>query len=135
MLGMLANGWQLSPVFHFSSGLLTSATYGSDVALTAATDQRAQQVMQNVYGNGSPVDYLNINAFLRPLRRRREFAATTRPLTIIGPNVWNIDLSLSRSFKIREHDTLTFRAEAFNLTNSVMFGAPTAALNSSTSGT
>jgi hypothetical protein len=45
-----------------------------------------------------------------------------------------VDLALSRNFKLRERGVLTFRAEAFNLTNSVMFGAPTAALNSATFG-
>ena len=68
------------------------------------------------------VDYLNINAFLAPSAAPQGVYATTRPFTISGPDVWNIDLSLSRNFKVREHDTLTFRAEAFNLTNSVMFG-------------
>jgi hypothetical protein len=134
MLGLVANGWQLSPVYHWSTGLLTSATYGSDVALTAATNQRAQQILPDVYGNGSATDYLNINAFLAPASAPQGVYATTRPFTISGPDVWNIDLSLSRNFKLRERDTLTFRAEAFNLTNSVMFGAPTAALNSSTFG-
>jgi hypothetical protein len=104
------------------------------VALTAATNQRAQQILPNVYGNGTFVDFLNINAFLAPSAAPQGVYASTRPFTISGPDVWNIDLSLSRNFKIREHDTLTFRAEAFNLTNSVMFGAPTAALNSSTFG-
>ena len=46
----------------------------------------------------------------------------------------NVDLSLSRSFNIRERGTATFRAEAFNLPNSVMFGPPTAALNSASFG-
>src|SRR5215469_10084777 len=35
-LGVLANGWQASPIFHWSTGNLTSATYGTDVALTGA---------------------------------------------------------------------------------------------------
>ena len=55
-------------------------------------------------------------------------------LWISGPNVMNIDLALSRSFRIRERQTVTFRAEAFNLPNSVMFGPPTAALNSTSFG-
>jgi hypothetical protein len=46
----------------------------------------------------------------------------------------NIDLSLSRNFKVRERGIVIFRAEAFNLTNSVMFGPPNAALNSASFG-
>ena len=63
---MLANGWQASPIFHWSTGNLTSATYGTDVALTGAGNQRAQQILPNVYGDGSILNYLNINAFLAP---------------------------------------------------------------------
>jgi hypothetical protein len=128
--GLLLNGWQASPIFHWSTGNLTSATYGTDVALTGAGSQRAQQILPNVYGDGSILNYLNINAFLPPASAPQGIYATTRPFTISGPNVWNIDLSLSRNFKIRERGTMTFRAEAFNLTNSVMFGPPNAALNS-----
>ncbi|HZL56397.1 MAG TPA: TonB-dependent receptor [Bryobacteraceae bacterium] len=134
LLGLIANTWQLSPIFHWSTGNLTSATYGTDVALTGAGSQRAQQILPDVYGNGSVTQYLNINAFLAPAAAPKGVYAGTRPFTISGPNVWNLDLSLSRNFRIRERDTLTFRAEAFNVTNSVVFGPPNAALNSPTFG-
>jgi hypothetical protein len=132
--GILANGWQASPIFHWSTGNLTTVTYGTDVALTGAGNQRAQQILPNVYGDGSITNYLNINAFLAPAQAPPGVYAGTRPFTISGPNVMNIDLSLSRSFKIRERQTMTFRAEAFNLPNSVMFGPPAAALNANTFG-
>jgi Carboxypeptidase regulatory-like domain/TonB dependent receptor len=133
-LGVLANGWQASPIFHWSTGNLTTATYGTDVALTGASNERAQQILPSVYGDGSITNYLNINAFLAPASAPKGVYATTRPFTISGPSVMNIDLSLSRSFKIRERSTMTFRAEAFNMPNSVMFGPPTAALNSTSFG-
>jgi hypothetical protein len=130
-LGLLANGWQASPIFHWITGNLATATYnGTDVALTNATNQRAQQVMANVYGNGSVTSYLNTAAFLTPATAPQGVYSTTRPFTISGPDMMNIDLALSRNFKLRERGTLTFRAEAFNLTNSVMFGAPGAAVGS-----
>jgi hypothetical protein len=129
--GLLVNGWQAAPIFHWSTGNLTSVTYGTDVALTGAGNQRAQQILPNVYGDGSILHYLNINAFLAPTAAPAGQYATTRPFTISGPNVMNIDLALSRNFKIRERSTVTFRAEAFNLTNGVRFGPPIAALNNS----
>jgi len=133
-LGVLANGWQAAPIFHWSTGNLTSVTYGTDVALTGAGNQRAQQILPNVYGDGSITNYLNINAFLAPASAPKGVYATTRPFTVSGPGVMNIDLALSRNFRIREHQTAQFRAEAFNLTNSVMFGPPTGALNSANFG-
>jgi hypothetical protein len=127
----LVNGWQAAPIFHWSTGNLTSVTYGTDVALTGAGNQRAQQILPNVYGDGSILHYLNINAFLAPTAAPAGQYATTRPFTISGPNVMNIDLALSRNFKFRERHTVTFRAEAFNLTNGVAFGPPITALNNS----
>jgi hypothetical protein len=134
VLGMLANDWQASPIFHWSTGNLTTATYGTDVALTGAGNQRAQQILPNVYGDGGVTSYLNINAFLPPASAPQGVYAGTRPFTISGPNVMNIDLALSRTFKVRERNSIIFRAEAFNLPNSVMFGPPAAALNATTFG-
>ncbi len=135
LLGLLANGWQAAPIFHWSTGNLTSVTYGTDVALTGAGNQRAQQILPSVYTAGRSVtSYLNINAFLAPAAAPAGVYATTRPFTVSGPNVMNIDLAFSRNFRIRERHTMQFRAEAFNLPNSVMFGPPTGALNSANFG-
>jgi hypothetical protein len=134
LLGILANGWQASPILHWSTGNLTSVTYGTDVALTGAGGQRAQQILANVYGERTVTNYLNINAFLAPSQAPQGVYATTRPFTISGPNVLNVDLALSRRFNLRERQTLTFRAEAFNLPNSVMFGPPNGALNNNNFG-
>jgi hypothetical protein len=133
-LGLLTNGWQASPIYHWSTGNLASVLYGTDVALTGAGNQRAQQILPDVYGDGSILNYLNINAFLAPVSAPKGVYAATRPLTVSGPNVMNIDLSLSRNFKIRERGTITFRAEAFNLTNSTMYTFASTTLNSSSFG-
>src|SRR6185436_20839221 len=98
----------------------TTATYGTDVALTGAGNQRAQQILPRVYGDGSVTNYLNINAFLAPALAPQGVYASTRPFTISGPNVMNIDLALSRDFRLRERGIVTFRAEAFDVTNIVM---------------
>ena len=125
LLGMLTNDWQASPIYHWSTGNLATVVYGTtDVALTAAGNQRPQQILPSVYGDGSILHYLNINAFQPAASAPLGTYASTRPFTVVGPNVMNIDLSLSRNFKLREHGTLTFRAEAFNLTNSTMFNLP-----------
>ena len=50
-----------------------------------AGNQRAQQILPNVYGNGSPTKYLNINAFLTATTAPQGVYATTRPFTISGP--------------------------------------------------
>jgi hypothetical protein len=45
-----------------------------------------------------------------------------RVSTVRQPQVPNLDLSLQRNFPIREGISLQFRADAFNITNSVLFG-------------
>jgi len=44
--------------------------------------------------------------------------------SIPGPGFWEIDMALSRIFRVMEGRTVEVRAEAFNLTNSFRAGAP-----------
>ncbi len=46
--------------------------------------------------------------------------------TLRGPGMTDIDISVSRNFALAERIKLQFRAEAFNLTNTVAFGLPNA---------
>src|SRR6266567_3917686 len=46
-----------------------------------------------------------------------------------GDGAFGIDASLGKSFKIREQQNLRFRAEAFNVTNSVRFDPASANLS------
>ena len=51
---------------------------------------------------------------------------------IAGPGYWTFDLALAKTLKVRENKSLEFRAEAFNLTNSVRYNNPTSNLNTNT---
>ena len=51
-----------------------------------------------------------------------------------GPALSDIDLSLTRSFRVTEQTQLQFRAETFNVANHANFGLPVADLNSSNFG-
>jgi hypothetical protein len=46
--------------------------------------------------------------------------------TLRGPGIQDLDVSISRNFVIKERMKLQFRAESFNLTNTVAFGLPNA---------
>jgi len=51
-----------------------------------------------------------------------------------GPGLKNVDLSISRTFGITERIKLQFRAEAFNLSNTVAFGLPNANVSGGSAG-
>ena len=43
---------------------------------------------------------------------------------LTGPIFWNTDATVSKNFPIKERYRLEFRFEAYNLTNSLMWGPP-----------
>src|SRR5579871_201859 len=54
--------------------------------------------------------------------------------TLRGPGLNDLDVSVSRNFSFTERVKLQFRAEAFNLTNTVAFGLPNANVSGGTPG-
>lgn len=127
-LGLLATGWQLSGVVRRNSGNYSTVTTGVDNALTGVANQRALQVLQNVYDANPTVDhYLNKAAFASPAAGTY---STVKPFRVLNPGSLQVDLGLSRTFKIIESHTLQFRWEVFNAPNRLNANAPTTALNS-----
>jgi hypothetical protein len=51
-----------------------------------------------------------------------------------GPGYWDWSQSISRRFPVAESHQIEFRAEAFNVTNSVWLGNPDTTLSSGTFG-
>ena len=84
--------------------------------------------MSNVYGDKTAKNFFNSAAFALP-------AFGTLPnqgiSALRGPSTWQFDAALSRTFQVRESKRIEFRAEAFNVTNSVHFNDPIMDLGSS----
>jgi hypothetical protein len=115
----LVTGWRLSGIYRRATGTFISILSGQNRSLTGVSDQRAQQVLENPYGDKSVTNYLNPRAFAQPaLGTYGNMSARS----IQGPATWNFDISLSRSFQIGEVRRLEARAEAFNVTNSMVPG-------------
>jgi hypothetical protein len=128
---ILLSGWQFSPILRWQSGNRSTVTAGTDRALTGVGGQRAVQVLDNPYGDGTPEFYLNPAAFEVPALGT---LSDLKPFTIVNPSSLQTDFAVTRSFRLAGTSRLQFRWEVFNFLNHVNFGAPVTALNSGSFG-
>jgi hypothetical protein len=131
-LRLLASGWRISALISAQSGPFITILSGIDNSLTGVASQRASLLVADPYVANKGVNgWLNPQAFASP-------AAGTfgnlAPSNIVGPASLQIDMGMSRLFRVREKQTLELRAEAFNLPNLVNLSTPTATLTSGTFG-
>jgi len=130
-LRAIASGWRFSPIVRIISGGYLSVTTNQDRALNGMAGQRVNQIQGNVYGNKSVSNYLNPRAFELPAVGTLGNMGRN---SILGPGTWQFDLAVSRTFQIRESQKMEFRAEAFNVTNSLRMNDPVTNFNSNTFG-
>jgi hypothetical protein len=142
-LRLVGSGWRISPILKIRSGDYLSVTTNVDRALNAIVQagapspatpgigQRVNQVLASPYGNKTAANYLNPAAFALPAMGT---LGNMGRASVRGPGFWQFDLALSRTFQLREAQKVEFRAEAFNLTNSVRLNDPDTNLNSNTFG-
>ena len=121
------SGWQVSAIVRLQSGGFFSAATGLDNALTTGANQRANQLLADPYASDKTVDrWINPAAFQQPATGTIGNAGIN---ALLGPGRMTIDAGLTRSFQIREGQTLQFRVEAFNLPNHLNPNNPVSALN------
>jgi len=123
----IASGWRLSSIVKILSGDYLSVTTSQDRALTGMAGQRVNQIIGNPYGNKTVNNYLNPAAFTLPALGT---LGNVGKSSIAGPGTWQFDMAVSRTFQIRESKTMEFRAEAFNVTNSLQMNDPVTNFNS-----
>jgi carboxypeptidase family protein len=125
-VGLLTSDWQVSGIVSARSGTHFAATTGVDNALNGQANQRPNESMDDVYLK-SGYRWLNPAAFQAP-------AAGTfgnhENNSLVGPRRFNVDMGLTRSFRIGGERQIQFRAEAFNVLNRVNLNNPVSALNS-----
>jgi outer membrane receptor protein involved in Fe transport len=140
-LSMFASGWKFAEIFRATSAYWVTASLSSDIALNedSAANQRPLQVMQNplVDHPGSPCaiapceQWINPKAFASPALGT---LSTLGRMNIPGPSFFQFDTAVSREFRMQERGTLEFRAEAFNVTNSMRPGVSLPSLAAGGSG-
>jgi len=132
MVRALAGGWQISGIARIQSGGPLSVTSGLDQALTGAAAERANQVLPDPYAANRSVNlWLNPQAFAQPALGTYGNLGIAN---LYGPGQIGVDMGLTRTFRIREQQSIQFRWEAFNIPNHVNPSNPTTALNSPTFG-
>ena len=126
----LFSDWQFSPIIRWQSGNRSTITLGTDQSLTGVNNDRAVQVLDDPYGDGTAANYLNRAAFALPTTGT--FSALA-PFSIVNPSSFQNDLAVTRVFRLGEQ-RLQFRWEIFNVINHVNLNAPVTALNSASFG-
>jgi len=132
-------GWQTNGILTVRSGQRYSVTDGEDQANTGNTGWAGYE-QANLVGdpnagscpNGAHVHtagcWFNTSAFAKPARGS---FGNLRPDPFQGQRYWNVDFSVFRQFPLwSERRRLEFRAEAFNLFNTVIFAPPNSDINS-----
>ena len=134
LLKVLASEWRLAGSFRALSGPFMSVLPGSDRALNGqAGTQRANQVLDDPFADRSinPANggmrYLNPAAFAQPALGT---LGTMRRNSVEGIGTRNVDLSLSRAFRIASTRRIEVRAEAFNALNWFQWNQPNTTLSS-----
>jgi Carboxypeptidase regulatory-like domain len=127
-------GWELSGITHFSSGLpVTLINYGDNSLLGSEPNGI------NNYGVDEP-DYaggsLNLNQNPRngqPYFNTSQFSenalgtpGTAKRRFFYGPGMDNYDMALLKNVRLTESKSLQFRVEAFNIFNHAQFFGPQA---------
>ena len=124
-LGYVIGGWQLNSILSIYSGTPFSVSASANSLNAPGNSQRADQIKSDVaiYGTANTGLYFDPTAFAGVNTARFGTAGFN---SLRGPGVKNIDLSLFRSFRIKEKLSAQLRAEALNLTNTPHFSNPAA---------
>ena len=122
-LRTVVTGWQAALIYRIRSApWLTVGMSPSDRQLSGTTNQRPLQVLRDpLCPHPTSSCWINPAAFALPALGT---LSTMNRGNVPGPGFWQLDLALTRSFRITEHQRLQVRGEAFNLTNSFRAGVP-----------
>jgi len=139
-LGKLTGGWAISGVLTLQSGTpLTFFNTNSDNLFGSANDfaylDLTNAGCNGTLGVGGSVkdrrnEYFNTNCFTEPPIISDDPTdggtafGNTKPGLMRGPSQHNVDLSLRKNTKLMERMNLEFRAEFFNVFNSVQYANP-----------
>src|SRR5262249_17887040 len=109
----LAGDWQASGIYTFTSGSWLTMTDGTDISLIGLGSDRPNATGDWHVANQSIKHWFNpasdtTAAFTK--QASGTFGNAGRA-TILGPSSWNVDMALSRTFRIKEATKMDLRVE------------------------
>jgi hypothetical protein len=120
-------GWQTTGIWSWRSGLPVNVTSGQDRSLSGISQDRGDLVLADPYLTTDRPRSQLLNAWFNTsafaLAAPGTFGNSPRNL-LRSPGLFNLDWSLSKSFKITERFTTQVRGDFFNLLNNPHFNAP-----------
>ena len=115
-------GWQFNTITSARSGAPYNITVPGDLANTGNTGYlRADLVGDPKISNPTPAAWFNKAAYAAPSIYK---FGTLGRYAQRNSAFWNMDVSMFRSFRLGEKRSAEFRAETFNLPNTVIMGTP-----------
>ena len=122
--GAILGGWQVTNILSLSSGFARNPNTGQDRAGTGSTKPECRVGQDPNDGPNTIQQWFNTAAFvLQP----RTYGDAVRN-SIIGPGIFNFDMSILRNFTLGGSKSLQFRLEAFNTFNQPVWHDPNTAV-------
>jgi hypothetical protein len=131
-LKKVLDGWSVQGISRAASAGPITIMSGRDIRGDGTSNQRVNYVSGSQYADQQTLSqWYNKAAFALPSAGQFGNIGVN---TARGRGSFNIDLSVIKRIPIREKQEIQFRAEAFSLPNSPIFGNPTSTFTSSTFG-
>ena len=117
----IVGGWEASGILTLQTGRPFTALVSTDNANVLGNVDRPNIVGDANAGPKTPAQWINVNAF--QLAPAGTFGNAGRN-NLISPGWVNLDVVLSRNFRVTERISLQFRVESFNVANHPNFDLP-----------
>ncbi len=134
---LVAGGWSIAAIGSMRSGTPLTITTGTDNNLDGTNNDRADligdpRLSPNRTRSAVVDQWFNIASFSKTTQLKNNLAGTSGRNIIDGPGLKNVDMTISRTFKVTEKTTLQFRGEATNALNIVNLSNPGTNANTAT---
>jgi hypothetical protein len=136
ILDAVVGGWQLNSVIVYQTGFPLQIYQSNNNSAYGYGAQRPNATGVSPVTSGSVeqrlYDYINPAAF--SIAPAATFGNVARTLSMLGPGQKNWDMSLFKSYSIKERFKAQFRFETLNTFNSPLFSAPNTKVGSGSFG-